>query len=74
MKCLLIVSFNEFLLLFFLQKERIIEKPLELPDWNLSCLRRVTADHLKDFCLFTFLVCRKIESPNLTTKRFDFLV
>ena len=42
-----------------------IEKPLELPYWNCTCLGRITADHLITVCLFTFLVCRKIKSPNL---------
>ena len=29
-----------------------IEKPLEMPDWNLQCF------------FFHFLFCRKIKSPN----------
>ena len=46
----------------------IIEKPLEIHEWNLTCLRRITVDPLKIICLFTFLVCQKIKSPNPTRK------
>ena len=29
----------------------IIEKPLELPAWNLSCLWRITTDQFQNLCL-----------------------
>ena len=46
-----------------------LEKPLELPDWNLPWKRESQlANTLKVFCLFTFLVCRIIKSPHLTPK------
>ena len=43
-----------------------IEKPLEMPDWNLSCLMRIVADHLENFdylhlvfTRLTSLLCNK---------------
>ena len=41
-----------------------IKKPLKLPDWNLSCLRRITSDHLKVFYFLHFSVLKdKITQP-----------
>ena len=40
-----------------------IEKPLELPDWNLSCQQTIMADPLKIFCLFTFMPKNKVTEP-----------
>ena len=61
------LSFFEGCLMF-------IGRHLELPDWNLSCLRRITDDHCKKFCQFTFLMKPKMTSPDLMPKSFGILV
>ena len=47
--------------------------PLELPDWNLLCLWRITADNLTMFCLFTFL-CIKNQFTQHYSKKFGELL
>ena len=39
-----------------------IEEPLELPDWNLLCLQRITADPLQKLFLFIFIGYQKFKS------------
>ena len=42
-----------------IKTRKTTEKPLKMPDGNLACLWRFTADHFKKFYLFTFLMYKK---------------
>ena len=44
-----------------------IEKSLDMPDWNLSCLRRITSDYLEVLFVYISYVS-KLELSNLTLK------
>ena len=47
-------------------QELYLEKPLELPDWNLSCLRRITADHRFSVCLYSIVTLGKLQRAHTT--------